>query len=171
MMKTAAWVGIGFVAMALWSAAGARSGATHLFPDAAVITVTFVALRREPIPTAAAAFILGYFSGRQALAPVGVHEAALVLCAAGVYMTSGRLAGSGALFFGGIAAATQIVYHGTLFLLAYLAAGNAGFASLWAALLLPGALVTGVVAVLSYPLMIRVERRLVPEGHEELSWS
>ncbi len=169
-MKTAAWVGIGFVAMAVWSAVGSRAGATHLFPDAVAITVAFVALRREPIPTAAAALALGYLAGRQALAPVGAHEATLVLCAVGVYMISGRLAGSGALFFGVVAGATQIAYHGTLFLLSYAAQGNAGFTSLATALLLPGALVTGLVAVLSYPVMMRIERRLMPEVHEELSW-
>ena len=48
-MKTVVWVAAGLIAMSLCAALGSRLQFGHIVPDAAVITVVFVALRREPI--------------------------------------------------------------------------------------------------------------------------
>jgi hypothetical protein len=86
------------------------------------------------------------------------------------YVGSGRIKGSGALFFAVTSAVVSVGYHLGLYLLLVAVRGSAGFASVGAAALVPAALATGVLALVSYPWMVRLERRLVPEAREGLSW-
>jgi hypothetical protein len=147
----------------------ARIDAWHVIPDAAVMTVVFLGLRREPLPLALTALLLGHLVGRQALAPFGLHETALTACAVSVYLASGNLRGGGPVYFAIVSGVACGGYHLLLFLLA-LASGHAGFSSWATAALVPSALATGLLALVSYPWMWRLERRLSPEKREGLAW-
>lgn len=169
-MRTVAWVVVGCIATALWTGLAARFSPGHMVPDAAVIVVVFLALRREPVVVALAALAMGYLMGTQALAPFGLYETTMVLTAVCVYVVSGQLAGGGALFFamvcGGAASFAQVV---TFLLL--LLRGNAGFASWVTAALVPSGLITALTALASYPVLMWLEGRLSAEQREAgLSW-
>jgi hypothetical protein len=164
-----AWIGIGWLFTILWTAIGTRWSVGHVLPDAAVITLVFVAQRREPIAVALIAVGLGYLVGRQALAPVGLHETAAMITAFGVYFFAGNIAGHGGRFFAVTSGGAVMGYHLTLYILAA-AGGQAGFASGWAASLVPSGIATGLVAFASYPVLLVVEGRLSTEAREELSW-
>lgn len=170
MMRHLAWIAIGLLGVTFWTALAARLQLGHVVPDVAVITVVFLALRREPIPLALTALALGYLVGRQALAPVGLHETALTICAIAVYMVSGRLAAGGAAFCAAAAAVVTVGYHLLLFVLLTAVRGDAGFSSWSTALLVPAAVVTGLLALISHPFMMLVERKLTPVVREGLSW-
>ncbi len=170
MMRHVVWIALGFLGVTFWTALGARVQLGHVLPDAAVVTVVFLALRREPIPLALTALVLGYLVGRQALAPVGLHETALTASAVAVYMVSGRLAGGGAGFCAVAAAVAAVGYHVALFVLLTAVRGNAGFSSWATAALVPASVTTGLLALISYPFMMLVERKLTPEVREGLSW-
>ncbi|MEE8410212.1 MAG: hypothetical protein V3T05_11445 [Myxococcota bacterium] len=169
-MRTVAWITLGWLGVTFWTALGARIAPGGVIPDAAIVALVFLGLRREPIPVVVSAIVLGYLVGRQAMAPVGLHETAMVACAIGVYMVSGHLVGSGPLFFAMVAGAAEIGFHILLYGLAYLVGGRAGFVSWATAVLVPSAGATGLLALISYPWMIRLERRLSTERHEGLVW-
>jgi len=169
-MSVVVYVVLGWLCVTFWTAVGTRLCFAHILPDAAVITVVFVATRREPIPVTITALALGYLAGRQALAPVGLHEAALVACALGVYMTAGNLAGSGTLFFALATGGTVMLYHLVLYIVARAVGGTAGFSGWATASLIPSALATAALALLMSPILAVVERRLSAEDREELSW-
>jgi cell shape-determining protein MreD len=170
MIRHLAWAGLGFLGVTFWTAVAARVPVGHIVPDAAVVTVVFLALRRDPIPVVLTALVLGYLVGRQALAPVGLHETALTIVSVAAYMVSGRLAGGGAAFCAVATAVATLAYHVLLFLLIAAAGGEAQFSSWVAAALVPASLATGLLALLSYPLLSLVERKLAPEVREGLSW-
>ena len=88
----------------------------------------------------------------------------------GVYLISGNLAASGAAFFAVVAGVAVMGYHVTLYLFAWLVRDSAGFSSWATAALVPSAVATSVLALISYPWMDRLERWLNPERHEGLSW-
>ncbi len=169
-MSVAVYVAVGWLTMAFWTAVGARVTLGHVLPDAAIVVLVFVAMRREPIMVTLTAVGLGYFAGRQALAPLGLHEAVLVACALTVYMTGGNLAGSGAAFFAMASGGTVMLYHVLLYVLASVFGGRAGFTGWPTALLVPSALATAALAFVSHPVLAAVERRLGQDRHEELSW-
>jgi hypothetical protein len=169
-VTAAVWVAVGTLAMALVTALGSRLPFAHVLPDATVIIVVFLALRRGAVECLAVALALGYFAGRQALAPVGLHEAALALTLLTVYFAAGNIAGSGPAFFAFACGGAVMLYHLLVFVIATLNGSEAGFASLSAAALVPAALFTAVVAWLCHGPMLRLERRLRPEEHEALSW-
>ncbi len=168
--STAAWVGLGWLGMTLWSAVGARLAPAHVLPDAGIVVIVFLALRREPIAVAAASLLLGYLAGRQALAPVGLHEVASLTCAIAVYVVAGSLAGSGALFFALTAGGAVGLYHLVIYILSWLFGEGAGFTGWPTAALVPSGFLTALVALASYRFMLAVERRLSAESREELSW-
>ena len=171
-MKTVLWVILGFVGTTVVTALGARLSVGQVLPDCAVIVVTFLATRREPAAFASAAAALGYLVGRQALAPTGLHETALVLCAVGVYAVVGQLMISGPWFFAWACGLAVMGYHLTLYLLAYWIMGQAHFASWATALLVPSALATFALARLLHPAMQWLDRRLLqPRRGKELGWS
>lgn len=169
-MRTTIWITLGWIGVTFWTAIGARIAPGSVIPDAAIVALVFLGLRREPIPVVISAVVLGYLIGRQAMAPVGLHETAMVGCAIGVYMVSGHLVGSGRLFFALVAGAAEIGFHILLYGLAYVVGGRAGFVSLATAVLVPSAIATSLLAWVVYPWMVRLERRLSPERHEGLAW-
>ena len=169
-MKFWVYVAVGWLAMAMWTAIGSRLGMGHVLPDAAVVTVVFVAIRREPIPVTLCALALGYLAGRQALAPVGLHETALVACALVVYMTAGSVAASGVAFFALASGGTVMLYHLLLFILTRVFGGAAGFAGWATAMLVPDAVATAALALVSHPVLAAIERRISADQREELSW-
>ena len=169
-MRIAVWVLIAWLATSFWTAVASRLGPAHLLPDCAVIVVAFVALRREPIPVVLTAVLVGYWVGRQAAAPIGLHETALVLCAIAVYNVSGQLTGSGGLFFAFVSGSTVIGFHLAVFLLLAWVRGAAGFSSWATALYLPSAIATSLLAWVSYRPMLWLEGRLTVEQREGLQW-
>jgi hypothetical protein len=169
-MRTLIWILVGWLSVAFWTAVGSRFALGHVIPDMAVITIVFLALRREPIVLAVSAICLGYLVGRQAVAPVGLHESSLVACAVAVYLVAGHLAGSGGFFFAMVSGAAAMLHHAILFLLVYWMRGSAGFSSWATAILLPSGFATFVVSWASYPFMQWLERRFTQDRSEELSW-
>jgi len=169
-VSVAAWVAIGWLGVTLTTALGARLGVSHVMPDAAVVTIVFLAFRRHPAQVVLVALALGYLSGRQALAPVGLHEVALILCALTVYFGAGNLAGSGARFFALTSGGAVMLYHLLVYLLASSLGGRAHFAGWGTATLLPTGLITALLALVAEAPMAAIERRLSPSEHEELSW-
>lgn len=169
-MITLAWMAVGWLLMSVVTAFGSRLNVGHVMPDIAALVIVFLALRREPILVALVALALGYMSGRQAVAPVGIHESAAVLCAIGAYVASGSIAGGGKFFFVLASGGAAMAYHVCIFLLAYLVGGAAGFSSLATMTLIPTALATSVVAWLLHPLLAWIDKKLAPEQREALSW-
>lgn len=169
-MKTAVWIAMGVIGVTFWSSVAACCSWGHVMPDAAVMTVAFLSMRRDPLPLVVSAVALGYIVGRQALAPVGLHETALAVCAIGVQLVAGHLAGSGALFFAAVAGASVAAYHGVLAILLSLGGSEIGFSSWATALSIPSGAVTLLLALVSYPVMIRVEQLVSPARTEGLSW-
>lgn len=170
-MKTLVWVLTGAAATWFFTAVGSRWGAaSHLCPDAAIIVVTFLAMRREPAQLATVACILGYLVGRQMLAPLGLTETAMVLCSVATYLAVGHLSGGGRLFLGIAAGGAVIFYHLVIFLLLLSVRGEAGFPGWTATLLLPNGALTMVVAWIGYPALMRLERTLTPEKTDGLTW-
>lgn len=169
-MRTAVWIALGWLGVTFWTALSSRLGVGHVMPDAAIVTVVFVALRREPWAVAITALALGYLVGRQAVAPVGLHETALVACAVVVYVTSGHIAGGGPAFFAAASAVAVAGYHVLLFALTVAGRGDAGFSSWATAVLVPDALLTALLALFSHPWMAWLDLKLAPEKHEGLAW-
>jgi len=169
-VSTLAWVAFGSLGVTLVTAICSRVGFAHLVPDVAVITVVFLAQRRSPAQVVVVALTLGYLCGRQALAPVGLHEVALILTALVVYFGVGSLAGSGARFFALTCGGAVAVHDLILYVLALIFGGHAHFASWPAASLVPSGAVTGVLALALLRPMTALEHRLTPVQHEALSW-
>ncbi len=169
-MRTGVWILIAWLGVVVSTAFSSRVAPAWVFPDPAIVVLSFLALRREPIPIAVAALAVGYLMGRGALAPTGVHETALVLTAIGVYLTSGRLAGSGALFFAMVCAGATTAFHVVLFALLVIVRGDAGFSSWATAALVPAAMTTGLLGLLAYRPMAWLETKLTPAQREGLTW-
>jgi hypothetical protein len=169
-MNAVVYVLLGWLSLAVWTAAGAHVGLGHVFPDAGIVVVVWVALRREPIAVTLTALAVGYFAGRQALAPLGLHEAVMVGCALTVYLTGGSLAGSGVRFYALASGGTVMLYHAALYLVSRALGGQAGFSGWATALLIPNGLATALLALAYFPLLAAVERRLTEDRREELSW-
>lgn len=169
-MRTAVWIAAGFVAVTFWTAVASRAAPAWVFPDAGLLVLIFVALRREPVPVMLTAITLGYLVGRQALAPVGLHEMAMGAVSLGVYLLSGNLKGSGAFFFAFIAGVSTVAYHLLLFLLLYFFRGPAGFSSWATAALVLNGVATASLALVSFPVMNWLDGLLSRERHEGLQW-
>jgi hypothetical protein len=165
-----AWVAVGWLGMIVWTALGSRIGVAHLLPDAGIVVIVFIALRRDPITVAVVSLCLGYLAGRQALAPVGQHEIAAMLCAIGAYLAGGSIAGSGAAFFALASGGAVGFYHLVIYLLGLMFGEGAGFPGWATATLVPSGLLTAGLAMLSHPLLSAIDRRLSADSREELSW-
>ena len=142
----------------------------HVIPDAALVMVVFLGMRMAPVPLCLTALTLGYVVGRQALAPGGLHETALTVCAIGVYQMSGSFTGGGAKNIGGLTAIYSEVYQCHLYLLIYFVRGDALFSSWATASLLPGAVATGLLAASSYHLFCWIDVALSSKKREGLLW-
>ena len=169
-MRAAVWVLLGGLGVSVWTGLGVAWAPGHVIPDVAVIVVFFLGMRLGPVPLCVAALSLGYFVGRQALAPGGLHEAALIGCAVGVYRMSGSFVGGGSLFFGVAAAVVAVLYHSLLFVMVSLVWGEASFSSWATAALIPGAVATGILGALAYRPMSWLDQRLTPKHREGLLW-
>lgn len=169
-VRALAFIGVAFLMVALISAAAARLAPGYVFPDAAVVVIVFVGLRREPIVVVAIALAIGYLVGNLALSPPGLYETAAVAAGFLVYLVSGHLAGGGALFFAGLCAATTVFMQLLLMLLLYWGLGHAGFASFSTSLLLPQALATAVLGALAFAPLRWLDRRMAPEQRGVLPW-
>ncbi|MBN1960064.1 MAG: hypothetical protein JW841_03895 [Deltaproteobacteria bacterium] len=161
---------IGWLIMTIITALGSRFTIGHLLPDISVVIVVFIAIRREIIPVIITATIIGYFEGQQALAPIGLHEMALTICALFVYLTVGNLAGNGPRFFALTCGGIVMLYHLLLYIIINIFGNAVGFSSWVTSILLPSALVTAMLALIVRPLLMFVERKLYAQQHEELSW-
>lgn len=169
-MRTVVWVLVAWIGVSFWTGLAARLSPGYVCPDAAIVALCFVALHHKPIPTVSTALVLGYLVGRHAAAPLGLHETALICCAMAIYLTSGKLAGSGAFFFASACGATLIAFHLLLYLLLMLGRGQAGFSSWGTAIILPNAVVTALLGLASYRPMLWLESRLSEKPREGLQW-
>lgn len=169
-MRTLLWIVLGWIGVTVVTAFEARLQLGAL-PDPAVIVMCFLALRRTPIQVGVVAIALGYLTGRAALAPVGLHASALVFCALAVYAVTGQLVARGAAFYGLVCAATNMLYHLSLYFLVWIGGGIPAFSGWAAALLVPSSMLTGMVAGLVYPLFDWLDQRLSPQERTGvLSW-
>ena len=169
-MRTTVWVLLGALGVSVCTGLGNAWAPSHVIPNVAIIVIFFLGMRLGPVPLCAAALSLGYFVGRHALAPGGLHEAALILCAVGVYRMSGSFIGGGAFFFGIVTAVVAVIYDGLLFSMVYLTWDDASFSSWATALLIPGAVVTGLLAAMIYRPMQWLDGHLTPKRREGLLW-
>ena len=170
-MKIFGWIVVGWLGIVLMTALGSRLAPGHVIPEVAVIVAVYLALHRPPIVALLVAGALGYFVGRQAGAPVGLHETALCITTLFVYLMSGRLVAEGASFFALISSGGVMVFHSLLALLVWATHAYVGFASTAAALLIPAAFLTGIMAMILYPLLAALDVRLAPKTKEILGWS
>lgn len=169
-MRNAVWVVVAWFAITLTTAIGAEWRLGYVMPEIAVVVAIFLAFEREAVPLVAVCLILGYLIGRQALAPVGLHELSLAATALGFQIVMGNIAGGGRAFFASCVAAATMAYQGVVFALLFTFRGNAAFPSWTATALIPAALLTGALALVLHPLMVRLDRRLSPEQRESLSF-
>lgn len=169
-MKHVVWLIVGWLGISISTALSHKILPYHVVPDVALIVAVFLALRREPVPMVLSALALGYFTGRLALAPVGLCEGSLVLCAVWAYRGSGSVDGSGSVFFGMICGAMVCVYHALMFGLLLLVRGEAAFASWATASLIPTAVSTFLVAAFMHRPMEWLDRLVAPAPRSGLSW-
>lgn len=169
-MRIIVWVVVAWLATAFFTTLAAELPVAHIIPSAAVIVAVFVAMQREPIEVTAIAVLIGYGVGRQALAPVGLHEFALGTVALGVHLIAGHLAAGGRPFFFLISGVATVAYHVLVYALLVVVRGEAGFVNWATAMLVPAGLLTALVAALSHGILVGIERRLVPEQRESLAW-
>jgi len=169
-MKHIVWLIVGWLGISVSAALAHRLLPYHIVPDVGLIVAVFLALRREPIPMALSALALGYFTGRLALAPVGLCEVSLILCSVWAYRGSGSVDGSGSVFFGIMCGAMVCVYHVLIFGLLLLVRGEAAFASWATASLIPTAASTFFVATLMHRPMEWLDRLVAPAPRSGLSW-
>lgn len=135
----------GWLATLCWTAFAAQAGLS-VFPEAPVIACVFLAVRHEAKGVALGALLLGYAAGRQALAPLGLHEAALAVTALGTYFIAGHMLAEGKAFFAVASGSATIGYHLLLYLLKTIVVGEVRFSSWAQALFVPAGVVTALVA-------------------------
>lgn len=169
-MRNAVWVALAWLAITLVTAIGTEWRMGYVMPEVAVIVGIFLAFERDAVPLVVCCLALGYLIGRQSLAPIGLHEISLAVTALGFQLVMGNIAGGGRGFFASCVAAATVAYQGLVFLLLLIFRGNAAFPSWTATALVPAALLTGFLALLFHPLMIRLDRRLSPVQRESLSF-
>ncbi|MCK5688100.1 hypothetical protein KAI87_02460 [Myxococcota bacterium] len=171
-MITLAWVALGYMGVVFWAALSPWLLPWHLVPDAALVTVVFLAPKREMLPTLVISFFLAYLVGRLALAPFGLYETALALTALVVYRMAGHLVGAGAAFFGLLVGSATLGYHLLLMVLCYL--GEEGMISSTRTLsaVVPAMIVNAVLAMLMFYPMMKLEQNLTPKNtnDEGLAW-
>ncbi len=170
-MNAAVYVGVGWLLMTLCTAAATRLSLAHVMPDGAIVALVFVALHRDPLVVTLCAVALGYLTGQQALAPLGLHEAVCVIAGLVVYLTADNIAAGGARFFALASFGAVMLTHVLAYVLAAGFGVAAGFPSWATASLLPSALATAVLAYVGHGGLAAIEARLAPKDREELSWS
>ena len=170
MISVTVWWVVGCLGMAVWTAVAAKLGWGHLVPDAALVTAVFAAVHAPLMQATVLAIVLGFSEGQLAGAPIGMHEAGLLVSVVTTYLAAGQLVGEGAIFFASAVAGASLVYHSMLSVLGYLG-GRDVFFSHWAtALVVPAAFASGVLALVMYRPLRWVDHRLNPRRRTELSW-
>lgn len=169
-MSLGVWAVAGHMAMLFTAAVAARFAPAYIMPDMLVVVTTFVALRRTAVQATLLALMLGYLLGLQVPAPAGLNALALSLCTLGAYLASGQVAASGRLAFGPLCGVAAMVHAGATKLILVLDGSETAFASTATALLVPGGVVTMLVAWLLYGVMVRLEHQLAPEVPQGLQW-
>ena len=169
-MRTAVWVVWAVLVQMLVTAIGARLSFFHVLPDAMIVATVFLAWHRSPVQTATGALVLGYVFGRQALAPSGLYETALVAMGVLVYVVSDSLMMRGRVFFALTSGAAAMAYQLLVTGLSLVFADGVGFYGLPTVSLLPCGLLTAALAALCHKPMLALERRLMPERHQEMLW-
>lgn len=170
-MLALSFVATALLYLTLVSAVGARFAPGYVLPDPAVVVVVFLALRREPVVVAGTALAIGYLAGRQAAAPLGLHETVLLSIAVLAYVASGRLAASGALYFAAVCGLMTVLSQLLTALLLWWGLGRVGFSSGATALLIPQAAATCLFALLTHRSLRWLDRRYGDEPHKGLPWS
>ncbi len=170
-MRSFSFLAVAFFLLAVVTAASSRMAPGYVAPEPAVIVVVFVALRREPIMVAVISLSVGYMLGRQAAAPLGLHETTMVASGVAAYIASGRLAAGGALFFAVLCGFMTMASQLLAALLLQWGMGHVGFSSQATMLLLPQALLTSVLALVLYRSLDWLDARFSNDTHEELPWS
>ena len=169
-MRTAVWVVLAVLAQMLVASIGARLSFFHVLPDAMIVATVFMALHRTPVQTAIGALVLGYVFSRQALAPSGLYETALVAMGILVYIASDSLMMRGPVFFALMSGAAAMIHQLLVTGLSLVFADGVGFYGLPTVSLLPCGLSTTLLAALCHKPMLALERRLLPERHQEVLW-
>ncbi|MEE2961031.1 MAG: rod shape-determining protein MreD [Myxococcota bacterium] len=170
-MKHGLVIWLAWTCVALQSTLGIRWNIAGVMPDVAVVFVCFWALQRSFLSLSFAALGLGVacdvFSG----APLGFHGLSLCLCAFGVRQTTGAFSRGGIVFFGSVVALVTVAHHGLMYGMLWGGRGDAFFSSWATASLLPTGFITGLVAVLSYPVLCRLEAWVQPPRSGALLWN
>ena len=170
-MKHGLVMWLAWTCVALQSTLGIRWNIAGVMPDIAVIFVSFWALRRSFLSLSLATLALGVacdvFSG----APLGFHGLSLCLCAFGLRQITGVFSRGGVVFFGTVVALVTVANHGLLYGILWGVRGDAGFSSWVTASLVPAGFFSGVVAVLFYPLLCRIEAWIQPPRSGALLWN
>ncbi|MEZ4270128.1 MAG: hypothetical protein R3C68_01425 [Myxococcota bacterium] len=169
-MRPIVWIVVGWFGNSLLAALGLRLAPSYVEPSLAVVIVTFLALRREPLLLAVISVAIGYGVGRLDLAPTGLNECALLLTGLGVYVVSGQLAGTGAIFTAFVSGGALVGYHLLLLLFLQVFRGQAEFSSWATALLFPSAMATSILSLLTYRPMLWLDQVLSPSRREGLDW-
>ena len=169
-MRVVVWIGIATLATALVTGLAAGVGLESHVPDLVIVVLAFLALRASPLEYGVFAWVAGYIVGRQAAAPVGVHEFSLMATAVAMHVVVGNITGRSRAFFAMACALALVAYHGMVYVLLLGVRGTAGFASFADALLVHNALLTGAAGALLERWLARVDTRLVDAKREELSW-
>lgn len=169
-MRLIVWIFVGWLFTAVVAALHARWHTAHLMPNGALVVVVFLALRRAAPAACVTAWVLGDILGVMAAAPQGLHALALMGVALGCYGVSGRLDATGGGYNALITVAADMAYHLLLVLLLMAQSYPVGFSSWATALLLPQALLSGLLSLACYRLFSALDAWLTPQTAEGLQW-
>ncbi len=169
-MRNVVWIVVAWLATVVTTAVAAGLDISHLLPEIVVVVATYLALEREGPALVACCVAMGYLVGRAALAPLGLHELSLAATALGIHLVVGSITTGGRGFFTVTVAVATMSYHALTFLLLLGFRGSASFASWTTAILVPNALLTAAVALVAYPWLEALERRVSAQQRETLSF-
>lgn len=169
-MRATVWILLGALGTLVAAACASRLHVAHLLPNVALVVVVFLAMRRRIAEVSLVALALGYLVGAQALAPVGLHELALVAVGLGAGVVGGSLRATGKNYVACVSGLGDVAYHVLLLLLLMSQDRPVGFSSWPAALLVPQAALTAALAWALHPALHRLDLALTPRGPVGLSW-
>jgi len=164
------WMVLGWLGTVLVSAFAARVQVAHMMPNMALVVLIFLAMRKEAPEICLTALVLGHVLGLMALAPVGLHETALLVVALGAFLISGNLSATGSVYAGCVCILADMGYQVLLALLLVWQGYEVGFSSWATASLLPPALLTGFWGWALYRPLERLDDWLAPRRPEGLQW-
>lgn len=157
-----AWAALTLYASAVVRALGARAGGLALMPQPAFAFLALAALRVSLPATLGLALVIGSEAAHAASAAPGLVEASYVWAAALVCWGRARWLGRGAKDVALSASALSLGVHVGIAALLLASGQPLGFSSVPAALLVPGALLDGLVALLAFAPLDALWQRLTP---------